>query len=91
MERIEIMWAELRVDCYDGPNFDEHRKHWNVVSEGDMGDDDLDEPTLILDLNHFPPGTRVVVSVPECPECNIAPEACDCGFDWKNWVEEQYS
>lgn len=91
MEMTEVMRAELRVDCYDGPSCDQHRKYWNAYAEGDMQDDDMSEKELTLNLDHFPPGTKVVVTVPECPECDMDVESCDCGFDWKNWVAEQYS
>lgn len=88
---LEIMRAELKVNCYDGDNCDQHKKYWNSFAEGDKQDDDMSEKDLTLNLDQFPPGTKVVISVPECPECEMDVESCDCGFDWKNWVEEQYS
>jgi hypothetical protein len=90
LEYEEIMRAELKVDVYDGPNCDQHKKYWNAYAEGDKQDDDFSED-INLSLKQFPPGTKIVVSVPLCPECYLSAELCDCGFDWKNWVEEQYS
>lgn len=90
MEYQDIMWAELKVDVYDGPNCDQHRKYWNAYADGDKQDDNFSE-NIELNLEHYPPGTKVVVSVPECPKCHETVETCCCGFDWKNWAEEQYS
>jgi hypothetical protein len=84
------MWAELQVDVYDGPNCDQHRKYWNAYTDGDMQDDNF-EGDLVLSLKNYPHGTKVTISIPECPKCYETTDTCNCGFDWKNWVEEQYS
>ena len=86
----EIMWAELKVDVYDGPNCDQHRPYWNAFSDGDKQDDDVDGD-IVLSPTHFPPGTKIVISIPNCPDCDEIVDICTCGFDWKNWVEEKYS
>ena len=31
----EVMWAELKVNCYTGPQADQHQKYWNVYVAGD--------------------------------------------------------
>lgn len=86
----EIGWAELKVDVYGGPDCDQHIKKWNAFFEGDMEDDTSESP-IILNCEHFPPGTKVVIKVPVCPMCEIQRELCECGFDWHNWDEERYS
>jgi len=96
---IEIMTAELKVDCYCGENADEHTKYWNGYCAGDKQDDDFKEP-IILDVALLPPGTKVIVKEPACPKCGEVYGNCmvrgygnenECDFDWKNWAEEQYS
>ena len=90
MESSEIMRAELKVDVYAGEKCDEHRKYWNAYATGDMQDEDFSEP-IELALEQFPPGTKITITVPCCPDCEEIQETCDCGFDWKKWAEEQYS
>ncbi len=68
INRHEIMWADLELDVYCGDKCDESEPQWHTFCEGDM-DSDTDRKPLILDAKHFPPGTRVTVSIPECPEC----------------------
>lgn len=86
----EIMRAEIKVDIYDGPKCDQHRKYWNAYADGDKQDDSFSED-IKLSLDMFPPGTKVSIEVPCCPECGVPIDLCDCGFDWKIWVEERYS
>ena len=44
---------------------------------------------------NFPPGTKIEVSIPICPECDTPAELneldCDCGFDWESWTLDIYS
>lgn len=89
-EDTPIMWAEVVVDCYAGDSCDQHEKRWRVYAEGDKDDSRSVEP-ITLNVAAFPPGTRVVVSVPTCPECGIDAENCRCGFDWKGWAEDRYA
>lgn len=57
---------------------------------------------LELDAKTFPPGTRVIISVPDCPECfesadfafdgrTMTMGKCSCGFDWNKWAQNEYS
>lgn len=96
----ETMWAELEVDVYVGPNCDEHRPIWSGGAEGDNGGPERFYGPIMLEPGTFPPGTKVVVSVPVCPSCGTARDIpldmnaggkCDCGFDWRRWDEGQYS
>lgn len=90
----EIAWAERRVDCYDGPNCDQHRALWRAHFDGDMDSEDMYRD-LPLDPKQFPAGTKVVIMVPVCPNCDQQVEMCEqdkgCDFDWKAWAEGQYS
>lgn len=98
----EIMRAEMRPDCYAGPNCDERAAKWRCSSEGDKGDkgDNADMDVIEIASETFPPGTRVSVSIPVCPDCNLPSDhamdgttmgPCPCGFDWVKWAEGQYS
>lgn len=90
MRYHEIMRAEVKVDVYDGSTCDQHRKYWNAYGDGDKQDDNFGED-IKLTLEGFPPGTKISITVPCCPECGVQSDMCDCGFDWKKWAEEQYS
>lgn len=99
VERVETMWAEVKVDCYNGENGDEHEKYWNAYANGDKQDDNFKED-IVLDLEQYPAGTKVIISEPICPKCSEVYGNCmvrgygnnnECNFDWKNWEEEQYS
>lgn len=90
----EIGWAEMKPDTYGGDDGETHIPGWDAHFDGDMdGEYNLEE--LQLSAQHFPPGTKVVISVPSCPECDTASEVgedqCQCGFDWKQWTEGEYS
>lgn len=91
----EIMWATMQPDCYDGENCDQIRPQWNAYADGDKegGFEDL----ITLNPSNFPPGTKVVISVPCCPyeRCGLPAfdvnTPCNCGFDWKEWTLNKYS
>lgn len=85
----EMSWAELKADCYDGDSCDKIRPYWNVFWYGDKQDDNSEE-SLVLDIKTLPIGTKVVVSMPVCPECDQDRECCDCGFDWDKWTIDKY-
>lgn len=92
-----IMWGEMKPDVYSGENMDQHRARWHTHCDGDM-DSEYSDATLALDPKLFPPGTKISVEVPRCPQCDLPSEfvseqtrLCDCGFDWKTWTEDQYS
>jgi hypothetical protein len=86
----QTMWAELKVDCYDGPNCDQHRPYWDGYAEGDKQGGPIGN-TITLSAMTFPAGTKVKIFVPACPQCNETSETCECGFDWRKWAEEQYA
>jgi hypothetical protein len=80
----------MEPDVYGGENCDEHIPGWTAYFHGDM-DGDGGSPCLELAAKTFPPGTRVIVQMPVCPECDEIQEFCDCGFDWKEWASNEYS
>lgn len=90
MKFVRGMRAELKVDCYGGESCEEHVPYWWMYADGDM-DSDTSRGPIALDPKAFPPGTKVTVEIPVCPECDCHPENCQCGFDWKQWAEEQYA
>lgn len=88
-----FMWAERKTDCYDGEGCDELKPQWSTYCEGDKSGETFDEP-LSLDPSQFPPGTKITVSIPVCPKCELNVELCkgsDCSFDWKDWELSEYS
>ncbi len=92
MEYNAIMWGKLKVSVYEGKRCDEHRLYWNIYSEGNKQDENLNlGETMKLFTENFPPGTKIVISIPVCPKCEDTCENCSWGFDWYNWVEEEYS
>ena len=101
-----MMWATMRAeqapDVYGGESGDQIIPRWSGSAAGDKDGDGPIGDTITLVAKHFPPGTKVTVSVPECPECRepadfaIDPQAgmmgaCSCGFDWNEWARETFS
>ncbi|WP_289992113.1 hypothetical protein [Photorhabdus laumondii] len=88
-------WGEVKADVYSGEKCDEHKPFIEMFCDGDMESDTTNEITF--DSKRWPVGTKIRIEVPCCPECNFDAEfqdesgKCECGFDWKNWAEGQYS
>lgn len=88
----EVMWAEMKPNVYGGKNSDQHIPMWEGFDEGDM--ESGTEKVITLYAKHVPPGTKIVISEPECPKCHQVPDMCkfsDCDFDWKQWADNEYS
>lgn len=89
----EVAWWEQKPDLYAGENCDEVRPRWYGYAEGDK-EGGFDEEIVLLP-DRFPPGTRVVVSMPLCPQCGQIQELCqpeaECGFDWVAWRDSRFS
>ncbi|WIX32530.1 hypothetical protein QO259_17225 [Salinicola sp. JS01] len=90
----ETMWAEMKPDIYGGESCDQHVPAWECKAEGDM-DVERGLKDIEFSASAFPPGTKIVVSLPCCPDCGLDAGfsqngACECGFDWKAWAEERY-
>lgn len=95
--------AEMAPDMYGGESCDQLIPSWTANADGE--ESERVGNMLTLDARTFPPGTKVVVREPVCPDCGDRrsplfpiPEAgpiyggsCVCGFDWDLWVSEQYS
>lgn len=104
IELRETMRAELKPDVYGGKTHDQIVPRWWCYGVGDM-DGDYEHGPLSLDPRHFPPGTKISIEEPSCPECEMVrepitprPESgpsfsakCSCGFDWDEWTSNEYS
>ncbi len=90
-------------DCYDGKTCDKLRPRW-MTSYPKEGDEEYGELLHIdLDARMMPPGTKVIIQIPVCPECGdpadmLTPNKrrrkwcnCGCGFSWAKWAEQKYS
>lgn len=95
ISRTEVAWYEVRADCYGGDSGDVVTPVWHGFHDGDMQDDEFREP-LEIKLDRYPIGTTVVVSIPECENCEEEADfatdgKCSCGFDWNKWILDIYS
>lgn len=97
LSMTEIERTEQRPDVYDGPTCDGRRPRW--MTETRSGPDEIKDGIVSLDCRTFPPGTTIVVSVPDCPQCGTQAEDphvgrvpdCPCGFDWEAWAGDRFS
>lgn len=93
VDYVEVGRAELKVDCYAGETCDQHEPGWEAQMDCDRESvHGLQE--LTLGAAHFRPGTKVIITAPVCPECDMQREICesdDCDFDWRAWDEVQYA
>ncbi len=93
INRQTFITAEMKPDVYDGDSCDQVRPRWWAQAEGDMEGSYVD--VITFDSKQFPPGTRVTLSLPCCPECHQVAELCEqddhCDFDWKQWTMNEYS
>lgn len=90
LEYQEVARAEMHPDVYGGESCDQVIPMWKSYWDGDKDEDHSKEPIELL-AEQYPPGTRIVISVPVCPNCRYIPEMCSCGFDWNGWIQDQYS
>jgi len=99
LELTELMRAEQRPDVYYGLTGNGRRPRW--IADTRSGLDEIgDDGIAKLDCRLFPPGTTIIVSVPDCPECGIeaeppeagkVPSCSGCGFDWEAWAGDYFS
>lgn len=91
------MRATQAPDVYCGETCDQHEPRWVGSAAGDKDGDGPIGATLTLAASTFPPGTRVLVEEPECPQCRTIPHLmgdqwkCECAFDWKSFAEDHFS
>lgn len=67
IEYAEIAWAEMKPYVYGGEQCDQIIPKWYGWFDGDMDGDYSD--SFDLDAKGFPPGTKITISVPVCPNC----------------------
>lgn len=92
-----VSGAEVKANVYCGESCDQHEPYIEVWCEGDMGSETMKE--ISFDSKRWPVGTKIQVLVPQCPNSDCHADAelqhdgkcTECGFDWKNWADEQYS
>lgn len=85
-----ILSGEMKVDYYD----ENESKYIESTFEGDMASERM--TSLIIDPRRWPTGTKIKIEVPCCPNCGVDAEYqslpfCECGFDWRQWAENEYS
>ena len=101
----EVQTFRQEPDCYDGKSCDLHRPRWmtSYPKEGDQEEGDVLK--LEMPANKYPPGTRVTIELPSCPNCGDGADTwteigmkeyrewpnCKCGFSWKKWVEANFA
>ena len=90
LEYVQVAWMEMNPNIYGGENCNQHIARWYAFCEGDK-DSECSTAHLHFDPGKFPPGTKIVISMPICPNCCETQETCQCGFDWHAWVEEEYA
>lgn len=104
MKYRKTMWAEMAPDVYGGKSCDRIVPEWLCAAEGDK-DGPEKQSTIALNPRTFPPGTKVEIYEPLCPQCGefrypvfsppkrgpLFEPKCGCGFDWDEWTREQYS
>jgi hypothetical protein len=100
----ETIRFHMDPDMYGGPECDQMVPRWHCYGVGDKDADHQHEP-ITLDARRFPPGTRISVKEPMCPQCEetrspkypepatgpVFGDKCRCGFDWANWTANQYA
>lgn len=99
INRHEVTWYEVNVDVYES----DRPKSFEAYCDGDMDSDNL-TGDIVIKLPELPPGARVSVKYPCCPECgdvradNLCSREvvghateCECGFDWVNWENDHFS
>lgn len=93
-----IAGAEVKANVYCGDSCDKHEPYIEAWCEGDMDSESMKQ--IVIDSDRWPVGTKIKILIPQCPthDCHVDAEMQDengkcteCGFDWKNWAEEQYS
>lgn len=61
-------WFTMEPDMYGGKECDELVPRWRCYAEGDKDSDHQHEP-LSLDPRLYPPGTKITIVEPVCPDC----------------------
>lgn len=93
LEFRQVIYWEQKPDVYAGEKCDEVRPRFWGYADGDMDGGFDDKIELMPD--RFPAGTKIIVQVPCCPDCDQDADMCksddSCDFDWDGWVQNEYS
>lgn len=65
-----VMTAEVVADCYSGDNCNESKNYFNIYCEGDK-QDGTDRDDIVIEVDTLPPGTKISVEYPICPDCGL--------------------
>ena len=88
MKYKRISTTTMHPDVYGGKECNEHIPRWM----GQFDEEEIGEiETIDFDAKLFPAGTKIYIEVPLCPKCGMEQELCECDFDWKEWVNYEYS
>lgn len=102
MKFRETMRAEMAPDVYAGKTCDQHKPRWVASADGDKDGWEPVGQLLELSAHTFPPGTKISVMEPCCPNCQEVPSLmdmpgqsgkweCGCDFDWQEFANNEYS
>lgn len=69
IDRDVIFDAEVKADIYQ-PEGNPPKKYFHAYAQGDK-DASKDEQDIIFRVNQLPPGARITLSYPSCPECGF--------------------
>lgn len=86
----------LKQDVYAGPNCDEKEPYWFYSGEMHGAENLGKRENLDFAPDAYPPGTKITVEVPYCPECSMpritGEDKCECEeWDWNAWDLQEFS
>lgn len=94
MKYITVITAEMTPNIYGDEKSNEIIPQFKSYHEGNK-DEEISKEPIVLKPEHFPPGTKIIVKEPVCPKCDLCATICqelkDCDFDWKTWINNEYS
>lgn len=88
--------------CYDGKSCDLLRPRWMTSYPKHGDEEDGEILKLEIPAKSMPPGSRITIEVPNCPNCGVPADMnepkvfgrkwpkCDCGFSWTEWVMDNF-
>ena len=84
--------AEMSPNVYGGEESNEIIPMWKSYFEGDKNEEHSRDD-LVFNPSTYPPGTKITIKEPVCPECHVTKYFCDeeCSFNWQEWILNQYS
>lgn len=92
-----------RQTFWMAPDCDEDRPRWMTSYPKEGNEEDGETLKLEIPAHLMPPGSRVTIEVPVCPECGDPADMnepsrgekkfwpkCECGFDWNKCAQENW-